>query len=307
MPSLLGATAKRIVGTVPMNLQHVPQDSVVPGCSNAITETAHQPRRSATESTIVAIIPTRNSATHHVQSWSSSAVLTAAAFKTVGSATATLIVKTVRTKPKIYVTTVLATTIQNSRAKTADASPNCGCAISTTIVETIPMNPRICVDSGIVPLVGRGAPEDPTTVAFQNGSSVTEKTIVGTAPTNSHKIALNATQKPNSNAPTIDVFLNSGCATFPTIAVTAPTRQNLFVRDTIDPSVPNRNSVAPTENVFRRGGGAIKTMTVMTTATNSVVQVINAKTGPSNALQVTASPVTYVATGIGIVATCPMN
>lgn len=280
--------AKKIVEMVPTNLQHVLQDSVGLGCSNVKMEIVHQPLRYATESTIVVIIPMRNSATHLVPSWSSSVVRTVAVFKTVGSATAILIVKMVPTKLKISAIIVLATTIQNLRAKMVDAFPNCGCVISTTIVEMIPMNPRICVDNAIVPPVGRGAPEDRTTVASQNGFSVTEKTIVGMAPTSYLKIVRNATQILNLNVPTTDVFLSNGCVIFQMIAVTVPTKRKHFVRDTIDRNVLNRNSVATTENAFRHAGDAIKTMIVTTTATKLVVLVINVKMERSNVPQAIA-------------------
>lgn len=78
-------------------------------------------------------------------------------------------------------------------ARTASVFQNCGCVTTTMTVEMIATNQRTCVDNEIVQQVGSVVLVNPTTGAFQNGSSVMAKTTAETIPMKKQKIVPSAT------------------------------------------------------------------------------------------------------------------
>lgn len=95
---------------------------------------------------------------------------------------------------------------RNSSVRTGVAYRNCGCATLTMTVVTIRMNLRTCAVNVIARLDGNVVLANRTIVAFRNGCSAMERTIVVTTATNYRKIVQLATRKPISSAPTIVAY-----------------------------------------------------------------------------------------------------
>lgn len=150
-------------------------------------------------------------------------------------------------------------------------SKKSGCATPIMIVVTIVTNQHTCVVKEIVPLAGNVVQVMLTTVAYQNGSSVTEKMIVAMVRMNFLRIVPSATPKWNSNALIIDVYLNNGFATLLTIVGMVVMKLKQCARTVIE-NVQSLSSGVIMASVLPPDGDAILKMIVAIIVMRMVVK-----------------------------------
>lgn len=126
------------------------------------------------------------------------------------------------------------------------------------IAVTTQTNPLTCVVKETAPLAGRDVQASPTIVAFLNGCSAMEKTIVVITATSCQKTAQFVKRKRTSSARTIAAFLNSGLVTLLMIAAMVLMNRKLNAKENTE-NVLNLNSIATTENVFPADGAVVRT------------------------------------------------
>ena len=118
------------------------------------------------------------------------------------------------------------------------------------------MNQLTCAVKEIAPLDGRDVQASRTTVAYPNGCSAMEKTIVAITAMNFRKTALFANLKLTISVKTTDVFLNSGLVTLLMIAVMVLMNQKHSAKENTG-NVPSRNSIVTTGNAFLVDGDVV--------------------------------------------------